>query len=1366
MILEPGDANRKVTTILLGLPEDVYAAVDSCKTAEEIWLRVQQMMKGSVIGIQEKKAKLFNEWERFTSNEGESIESYYHHELKAERLAKTRDPLALMANSNNPYAFPAPHQDQSSFNQNYLQQPMPNPKDITDPTTAINMALALMAKAFKLNYSTLTNNNQRISSNPKNRQIAQPGMNMGQDRQMQMVRGNGGNQFRQYAGKNAGNLAGYNDVIGNQNQIRNGNLVAARAEGNAVGKNKNQIRCYNCRGVGHYARNYTVRPRRRDAAYLQTQLLIAQKKEAGIQLQAEEYDLMAAAADLDEIEEQASTSGTQSDSAPVYDSDGSTEVHKNYDENCDNNEIFNMLTQEEQYTELLELIPESHQVPQNDNDVIFKVTSVEQGDIGFFIGYSADSYAYRIYNRRTKKRMETMNVSFDELSAMAFKQRSSKPRLQSMTSGQISLGLDLTYAPSTITTQQPSEGELDLLFEAMYDDYFGGQPSATARTVPPVQEPQVHRTSTASTTIADTAPIPTNSSSHATNIPITSQDVDELNSNAMVDGNTTSMMKKNGHQKQVSSCRERVPPRGRNRFRRILRSGCSKHMTRNLKLLINFVWKFMGTVCFGKDHVAAILDLEVAFRRDACFVRNFEGVDLLKGDRSTNLYTINLHEMASASPICLMARASSTKSWLWHQRLSHLNFDTINNLARNDLVSGLPKFKYHKEHLCPSCEQGKSKRASHPPKPVPNSRQRLHLLHMDLCGPMRIASINGKRITVLLQSPVIIIRTDNGTDFKNQVLKEYFDSVGISHQMSYVRTPQQNGVVERRNRTLVEAARTMLIFSRAPLFLWAEAIATACFTQNCSITHRRFNKTPYEVINDRKPDILFLYVFGALCYPKNDREDIGKLGAKGDIGFFIGYSANSSAYKIYNRRTKKTMETMNVSFDELSAMAFEQRSSKPGLQFCDSDLEVAFRRDACFVRNFEGVDLLKGDRSTNLYTINLHEMASASPICLMARASSTKSWLWHQRLSHLNFDTINNLARNDLVSGLPKFKYHKEHLCPSCEQGKSKRASHPPKPVPNSRQRLHLLHMDLCGPMRIASINGKRIMVLLQSPVIIIRTDNGTDFKNQVLKEYFDSVGISHQMITVLLQSPVIIIRTDNGTDFKNQVLKEYFDSVGISHQMSYVRTPQQNGVVERRNRTLVEAARTMLIFSRAPLFLWAEAIATACFTQNCSITHRRFNKTPYEVINDRKPDILFLYVFGALCYPKNDREDIGKLGAKGDIGFFIGSGLDLTYAPSTITMQQPTEGELDLLFKAMYDDYIGGQPSTTARTVPPAQEPQVPALVDEFANRLTNVLPSTIAFELSSSTSCEVTGIFVARDDEFVEVGAVSAIVVDAIDD
>ncbi|GJS40633.1 retrovirus-related pol polyprotein from transposon TNT 1-94 [Tanacetum coccineum] len=397
--------------------------------------------------------------------------------------------------------------------------------------------------------------------------------------------------------------------------------------------------------------------------------------------------------------------------------------------------------------------------------------------------------------------------------------------------------------------------------------------------------------------------------------------------------------------------------------------------------ILLFLWQFLGTVRFGNDHIAAILgygdlqwgnifitkvyfieglghnlysvgqfcdsDLEVSFKRNTCLVRNLEGVDLLKGNHTTNLYTINLHEMASACPICLMAHATSTKSWLWHQRLSHLNVDTINDLAKNDLITALPKVKYHKEHLCPSCEQGKGKKASHPPKPIPNSKQRLHLLRMDLCGPMIVESINGKRskdeapediktflrkVNVLLQALVIIVRTDNGTEFKNQVLKEYFDFVGISHQASSVKIPQQNGVVERRNRTLVEASRTMLIFSCTLLFLWAEAITTTCYTQNRSIIYLRFGKTPYELINCGKPYISFLYVFGALCYPNNDREDIGKLGAKGDIVFFIGYSATSCAYRVYNRRTKKIMERMNVTFDELSAMAFEQRSSKPGLQ--------------------------------------------------------------------------------------------------------------------------------------------------------------------------------------------------------------------------------------------------------------------------------------------------------------------------------------------------------------------------------------------------------------------------------------------------
>nr|GEX94267.1 retrovirus-related Pol polyprotein from transposon TNT 1-94 [Tanacetum cinerariifolium] len=173
--------------------------------------------------------------------------------------------------------------------------------------------------------------------------------------------------------------------------------------------------------------------------------------------------------------------------------------------------------------------------------------------------------------------------------------------------------------------------------------------------------------------------------------------------------------------------------------------------------------------------------------------------------------------------------------------------------------------------------------------------------------------------------------TVNRWHFKNKTLAKFFDEVGITQQFSAARTPQQNGVVERRNRTLVEAARTMLTFSNLPLFLLAEAIATACFTQNRSIIHKRFDKTPYELINKRKPNIKFFRVFECRCYLLNDYEDVGKLKAKEDIGVFVGYSKESAAFRIYNKRTREIHESVNVNFDELPEMASKQFSLEPGL---------------------------------------------------------------------------------------------------------------------------------------------------------------------------------------------------------------------------------------------------------------------------------------------------------------------------------------------------------------------------------------------------------------------------------------------------
>nr|GEW97146.1 hypothetical protein [Tanacetum cinerariifolium] len=288
-----------------------------------------------------------------------------------------------------------------------------------------------------------------------------------------------------------------------------------------------------------------------------------------------------------------------------------------------------------------------------------------------------------------------------------------------------------------------------------------------------------------------------------------------------------------------------------------------------------------------------------------------------------------------------MAKATSSQAWLWHHHLSHLNFDTINLQSKNDIVVGLPKLKFVKEHLCSSCELGKAKQISFHTKLTPSSKRRLHLLHMDLCGPMRVASINGKRYMLVimddysrytwtyflrfkdetsevlidflrlvqrgLQAQVRVVRSDKGTEFLNQTLHAYFPAEGIQHQTSVARTPEQNGVVERRNRTLGEAARTMLSAAKVPLFFWVEAVATACFTQN------------------------------------QMGENLDKIKEKGDECIFVGYSTQSRAYRVFNKRTRVIMESIHVNFDELPQMASDQISSDLAPEFkMSNELDLLF----------------------------------------------------------------------------------------------------------------------------------------------------------------------------------------------------------------------------------------------------------------------------------------------------------------------------------------------------------------------------------------------------------------------------------------
>ncbi|GJZ52279.1 retrovirus-related pol polyprotein from transposon TNT 1-94 [Tanacetum coccineum] len=319
-------------------------------------------------------------------------------------------------------------------------------------------------------------------------------------------------------------------------------------------------------------------------------------------------------------------------------------------------------------------------------------------------------------------------------------------------------------------------------------------------------------------------------------------------------------------------------------------------------------------------------------------------------------------------------------------------------------------------------------------------------------------------------------------------------------------------------------------------------------------------------------------------------------------------------------------------------------------------------------------------------------MMASSPICLLSKASKTKSWLWHRRLSHLNFGAINHLARHGLVRGLPKLKFEKDHLCSACAMGKSNKKPHKPKSEDTNQEKLYLLHMDLCGPIHVASVNGKKYILVIVDDysrftwVKCLRSkDEAPDFIIKFLK-----------MIQVRLKVHVRRIRTDNGTEF-------------------------QNGVVERQNRTLIKAARTMLIYAKGSLFLWAEAVATACYTQNRSIVRLRHGKTPYELLHDKPPDLSFFHVFGALCYPTNDSEnlDFDELSvmasehsssgpALHDMASehnslgpalhemtpaTISSGLVPNPPPSTPFIP-PSRSDWDLLFQPLFDELLTPPPS------------------------------------------------------------------------
>ncbi|GJY38977.1 retrovirus-related pol polyprotein from transposon TNT 1-94 [Tanacetum coccineum] len=828
-----------------------------------------------------------------------------------------------------------------------MQQPMPNPDEINDPTTSMNMELVLIDKAFKLNYSTPTNNNQRISSNPRNRQIAQPSMNMV-----------GGNQVRQNAVQNSGiqNVGNQNGLIvvpgianQNANQNRNGNVVAARAEGNGNGNNRNQIRCYNCKGFGHCARNDTVRPRRRDIEEVNASCILM----ANMQ--------------------QASTSNTHADKAPIYDSDGSDETVDQNRATVEETHAYFESLYNNLVIEVKKVNTVNRKMHEANAELTTKLSRYKGNDKCFEINQEKYAKLERCYQKSVyQERCLTKKLNALQLSS-----------------------------PKTITT-------LD-------------------------------------------------------------EEIENLNNQLSKEKAIVSYL--------VSYLQEE---------RKKLKTDFKTREDAVSKKILKYE---IAPIVNQVD--VRVQNFEIQFLKEAAkFVRDFKSL-AKKADESLDKIKVLEYENKR------LLRAVVSQDIMDIVQNNYV-VDTSNIQTELDRMK--EKLETFTSHLVPKTQE--SNVVEKDKVIVPGM---FRIDHSQISRVDKFVPNKHSKSTAKTRRPQPRSNTKS-------------DRVPTSSKSSCIKNKEVEVEEHHRNLLLSKNKKNM---------------SSECYTTKLAIQNDKYEVVCAlckQCLITTNHDVYVLnYVNGMNSYVNNQSANVSNIANKKKHKENVRKSKKSgSKERLASPRPTKPRTSLRWSptgriFDLNGKLIIssdsECKSDTSFLgtvrfgndhvaailgQFCDLDLEVAFRRNTCFVSNLNEVDLLKGNGTTNLYTINLYEMTSASPICHMARATSMDDY--------------------------PRYTW-----------------------------------------------------------VYFLRSK---DEAPEVIKTFL-------KKIQVLLQAPIIIVRTDNVTKFTNQVLKDYFDEVGISHPTSAVKTPPQNSVVERRNQTLVEAAITMLIFSCALLFLWAEAIATACYTQN-----------------------------------------------------------------------------------------------------------------------------------------------------------------------
>ena len=338
----------------------------------------------------------------------------------------------------------------------------------------------------------------------------------------------------------------------------------------------------------------------------------------------------------------------------------------------------------------------------------------------------------------------------------------------------------------------------------------------------------------------------------------------------------------------------------------------------------------------------------VIFESSKCLIENVCNNEVVFfGDRSENVYTIDIEKLTCKNQ-CLSAL--NDDSWLWHRRLGHASMHLLSKLSKKEVVRGLPNLPFQKDKICDACQFGKQVRSSFKSILEISTTRPLQLLHMDLFGPSRTTSLGGKHYAFVIVDDfsrytwviflatkeealktfsyfckrvqneqgylITTIKSDHGGEFDNDAFEILCNENGYKHNFSAPRTPQQNGVVERKNRILQEMARSMLNENGLPKYFWAEAVNTSCHIVNRVLIRPKMDKTPYELWKGRKPNIGYFRVFGCKCFILNTKDNLGKFDAKSDVGVFLGYSTTSKAYRVFNKRTLVVEESMHVVFDE------------------------------------------------------------------------------------------------------------------------------------------------------------------------------------------------------------------------------------------------------------------------------------------------------------------------------------------------------------------------------------------------------------------------------------------------------------------